>query len=145
MVDLHTLCMGCMGNNEGRDVCPHCGYEYVLGLEDKKRYDVCPLCGKPTKEVCLLTIGKSKIALEPDKYLYKSHIDKYTDDYSTVVGRVIRNKKNPTLWGIKLALGNAVEVEDASGDKRTIAADGVIPIVRNLKIRFGSSLVGEIK
>lgn len=125
--------------------CPHCGYEYVLGLEDKKRYDVCPLCGKPTKEVCLLTIGKSKIALEPDKYLYKSHIDKYTDDYSTVVGRVIRNKKNPTLWGIKLALGNAVEVENASGDKRTIAADGVIPIVRNLKIRFGNSLVGEIK
>ena len=30
MVDLHTLCMGCMGNNEGRDVCPHCGYEEAM-------------------------------------------------------------------------------------------------------------------
>lgn len=30
MVDLHTLCMGCMGNNGGRDVCPHCGYEEAM-------------------------------------------------------------------------------------------------------------------
>lgn len=30
MVDLHTLCMGCMGNNEGRDVCPLCGYEEAM-------------------------------------------------------------------------------------------------------------------
>lgn len=27
MIDLDNLCMGCMGDKEGQDVCPHCGYD----------------------------------------------------------------------------------------------------------------------
>jgi DNA-binding helix-hairpin-helix protein with protein kinase domain len=38
--------------NKYRDeilVCPHCGYEYIVGFSEKKRYEACPACNKPTK------------------------------------------------------------------------------------------------
>ena len=125
--------------------CPHCGYEYIYGFEEKKKYDVCPLCGKQTKDVCVLTTGKSKIVLEPGKYLYLCHLDKYTADYQTAVGKVVTNKNNPSLWGIKLALNENVEIEDAEGNKKTIAGEGVVPIIRNLTIKFPTGQIGEIK
>lgn len=125
--------------------CPICGYEYIYGFEEKKRYDVCPSCGKPTKDVCVLYLSKNKIVLEPEKMIYASHLDKYTSDYKTAVGKVVVNKNNPSLWGIKLALENDVEIKDCKGNEKVVAKDGVIPIVRNLKIRFKENLIGEIK
>ena len=125
--------------------CPICGYEYIYGFEEKKRYDVCPSCGKPTKDVCVLYLSKNKILLEPEKMIYASHLDKYTSDYKTAVGKVVVNKNNPSLWGIKLALENDVEIKDCEGNEKVVAKDGVIPIVRNLKIRFKENLIGEIK
>lgn len=125
--------------------CPHCGYEYIYGFEEKKKYEVCPSCGKPTKDVCVFTINKNKIVLEPEKYLYLCHLDKYTADYLTAVGKVVVNKNNPSLWGIKLALDNAVEIKDTSGNVKIIAGDGVVPIIRKLKIKFDENTVGEIK
>lgn len=125
--------------------CPICGYEYIYGFEEKKRYDVCPSCGKPTKDVCVLYLSRNKILLEPEKMIYASHLDKYTSDYKTSVGKVVVNKNNPSLWGIKLALENDVEIKDCEGNEKVVAKDGVIPIVRNLKIRFKENLIGEIK
>lgn len=125
--------------------CPYCGYEYIYGFEEKKKYDVCPLCGKQTKDVCVLTIGKNKIVPEPGKYLYLCHLDKYTADYQTAVGKVVTNKNNPSLWGIKLALNENVEIEDAEGNKKTIGGEGVVPIIRNLTIKFPTGQIGEIK
>ena len=125
--------------------CPICGYEYIYGFEEKKRYDVCPSCGKPTKDICVLYLLKNKIVLEPEKMIYASHLDKYTSDYKTAVGKVVVNKNNPSLWGIKLALENDVEIKDCEGNEKVVANDGVIPIVRNLKIRFKENLIGEIK
>ena len=63
----------------------------------------------------------------------------------TAVGKVVVNKNNPSLWGIKLALDNAVEIKDTSGNVKTIAGNGVVPIIRNLKIKFDENTVGEIK
>ena len=125
--------------------CPICRYEYIYGFEEKKRYDVCPSCGKSTKDVCVLYLSRNKILLEPEKMIYASHIDKYTSDYKTAVGKVVVNKNNPSLWGIKLALENDVEIKDCEGNEKVVAKDGVIPIVRNLKIRFKENLIGEIK
>lgn len=125
--------------------CPHCGYEYIYGFEEKKRYDTCPTCGRTTKEMCVLQISKHQICLEPNKKIYEIHLDKYSSNYDKVLATVIANKNNPSLWGIKLALPDAVEIEDGVGNVKHIAQDGVIPIVKNLKIKFNEKLTGEIK
>lgn len=124
--------------------CPHCNYSYIYGFAEKSKYVVCPLCGKPTKEVCVLHIGKSSITLDLGKTLYESHLDKYSAEYGKEVGVVVANKNNPSLWGIKLALDKDIKIEDSFGNIKTVAKTGVIPIVKNLKIKF-NNIIGEIK
>lgn len=126
-------------------ICPHCGYEYIVGFSEKKRYGQCPACDSATKELCVLSVGRSAIALELGKKIYKTHLDKYSSDYNVPLGVVIANKKNPSLWGIKLCLDHDVEIKDSSGAVKTVAADGVIPIVKSLKIKFNENVIGEIK
>ena len=125
--------------------CPSCGYEYVVGYSEKKRYAQCPACGADTREFCTLHIGRSAVALELGKKIYQSHIDKYSSNYNFPTGVVVANKKNPSVWGIKLALNNNVEIKDSAGNVKVIAQDGVIPIVKNLKIKFNESMIGEIR
>jgi hypothetical protein len=77
--------------------------------------------------------------------LYEPHLDKFSSRYSSAVGRVIANKNNPSLWGIKLALDADVEIKDSAGRTKLVAKDGVIPIIRNLKIKFNDKTIGEIR
>ena len=58
---------------------------------------------------------------------------------------VVANKNNPALWGIKLSLLNDVEIKDSEGNVKTISGTGVIPIVKNLKIKFNENTIGEIR
>ncbi|MGN0796473.1 MAG: hypothetical protein ACI4MT_05930, partial [Christensenellales bacterium] len=125
--------------------CPHCGYEYIVGYSEKKKYDICPLCGKGPKEICSLHVGRNVVSLELGKKIYISHVDKYSSEYNTAVGIVVANKNNPSLWGIKLALNSTVEIKDADGNVKQIVGNGVIPIVRNLKIKFNENTIGEIR
>ncbi len=121
-----------------------CGHEYIYGFYEKKPNAKCPGCHKPTRAFCTLIIGKGKVLLEPGKYLYRSHIDKYSGDYNEPIGKVITNKNNPSLWGIKIKLEHPILVKDRSGHEKEIAKDGVIPIIDGLKIRFEEKAIGEI-
>ena len=125
--------------------CPRCGYSYIYGFAEKKKYATCPACGAPTKAVSVLRIGKSSIVLDLGKMIYEPHLDKYSSAYGRAVGKVVANKNNPALWGIKLDLYEAVEVCDGLGNEKQIAKDGVIPIVKDLKIKFNENVIGEIK
>lgn len=125
--------------------CPYCGYEYIYGFAEKKDTEVCPACGKEKRELCVLHLGKSDITLELGKKVYVTHVDKYASDYLRAIGIVVANKKNPSVWGIKLANQNDVLIKDADGNERTVAKDGVIPIVKNLKIKFNENVIGEIR
>ena len=118
-----------------------CGKEYAYSFS---KNDKCPYCSRKTRNLCYLLINKNKIILEPGKYIYQSHIDKYSNEYNKAVGKVIVNKKNPSLWGIKLAVSKEVFIKDANGNEKTIAADGVIPIINNLKIKFDDNVIAQI-
>lgn len=123
-----------------------CGYQYAYGLAEHNTQDVCPLCKtKNQGEYCVLAVGKNRIVLEPGKKLYSHHLDKYSSYYNEVVGEVIANKKNPALWGLRVKVGGDILIKDVSGNERTIAAGGVIPIVKGLKIKFNENTIGEIK
>ena len=113
-----------------------CGYQYPYGLSEKNVYTNCPSCNKKIRELCRLRIGKHIILLELDKYIYNHHLDKYSSEYNLAMGKVIVSKKDPSRWGIKLRLDNGVEIMDSTGSIKSIEKDGVIPIIKNLKIKF---------
>ena len=89
-------------------------------------------------------IGKNRVVLEPNKYLYKPHIDKYSSEYNVPFGKVVVNKNNPSLWGIKLNLNNPILVKDSGGKEKSIDGHGVIPIINKLKVKFTDSAIAEI-
>ena len=123
-----------------------CGYHYALGLEDKTIRDTCPLCGtKDQRTHVLLTIGKNRVLIEPQKKLYSYHVDKFSSSYNEEIGEIIRNKKNPALLGIRINLGKDVLIKDSTGTQKTIPSGGVIPIIKDLKIKFNENTIGEIK
>ena len=122
-----------------------CGKEYIYGFNEKKQNEKCPYCKKKTRSFCYLHVGKNKIILEPNKYLYKIHIDKYSNEYNMQIAKIIQNKKNPSLWGIELRLDNEVYIKDKDGKEKVIKKDGVVPIVANLKIKFKEDAIAEIK
>ena len=123
-----------------------CGYQYAYGIYERSAREKCPLCNSKNQGAyCFLHIGKSKILLEPDKKLYRNHTDKYSPLYNDEVGNVIRNKKNPALWGLKVKNNGDILIKDVSGNERTVAAGGVIPIIKGLKIKFNDTTIGEIK
>ena len=121
-----------------------CGEEYVYGFYERKRNEKCPKCNKK-KKFCYLNFGRMKVLLEPGKELYKFHVDKYSSEYSEVIATVIQNKNNPSLWGIKLNLDSEVYVKDSQGTEKLIPANGVIPIVNKLKIKFPTGVVSQIE
>ena len=121
-----------------------CGNEYAYGFYERKPNAKCPHCRAATKRFCTLVIGKTRILLEPGKYLYRPHIDKYSADYHIPIGKVVANKSNPGLWGIKLDLASPVLIKDEAGQEKEVAPNGVIPIIRNLKIKFGEGTFAQI-
>ena len=122
-----------------------CGKEFIYGFEEANFNKTCPHCNKPTKTFCYIQIGKRRVALEPYKKIYKFHLDKYSSEYNKVVGIVITNKNNPSLWGIKFNLENDIQIKDKEGNVKDILGNGVVPIVNNLKIKFSDECVAEIK
>lgn len=124
--------------------CPQCHYQYIYGFEEKKINDICPACHRNTGEVCVLEIGKSQITLDEGKEIYACHLDKYSSDYQSIKGRVIRSKKNPGLLGIRLLLDKDVIVKDQTDTTKEIKRNGVIPLIHNLKIEFDDDTKGEI-
>ncbi len=123
--------------------CDKCNTDFYYDLNSKD--DKCPYCGKKIKSFCTIQVGKSIIYLEPGTSLYKFHLDKYSDEYNVEIGKVIQNKNNPSLWGIRLSLDRDVLIKDMSGTEKSVDKNGVIPIIDNLKIKFSDSTIGMIK
>ena len=121
-----------------------CGNEYIYGFFEKKANERCLVCKKTTRKFCYLTVGKNKVLLEPGKFLYEFHIDKYSSNYNTPIAKIVVNKNNPGLWGIKLALPADVLIKDKTGKEKVVAKDGVIPIINELKIKFNDTTIGQI-
>ena len=122
-----------------------CGKEYIYGFEETNLNINCPHCNKPTKAFCYIQIGKRRISLEPGKMIYKFHLDKYSSEYNEPLGKVITNKNNPSLWGIKFNLDNNIQIKDQKGIIKEIDSKGVVPIINNLKIKFSDDCIAEIK
>jgi len=125
--------------------CPACEQQYIYGYEEKAPTATCPYCNAAAKTVSTLTVGRSKIALDLGAELYETHLDKYSSQYNKAVAKVIANKNNPALWGIRLAIDHDVVIQDAQGTEKAIAVGGVVPIVHNLKIKFNENVIGEIE
>ena len=79
---------------------------------------------------------KYKLPVFPGAKLYKCQVTKDNDDYSTVCGEVIMNKKNPALWGIKNNSDKDWKFKTPDGEIKEIATGSVIPVANGIEVTF---------
>lgn len=113
--------------------CP-CGGETFLCLDGDS---LCINCGlKIPKPPILLSQSRYRVALFPGIRLYRCHTDRDSDNYKEITGEVIRNPKNPAIWGLRNLSDSIWTVENKDGSVKQIAKNEVLVVTRAIKISF---------
>ena len=124
-------------------VCPGCGAE-VFYDSDKETKGVAHTCWSCQQTITIpskLIIGKSNILLTSDTKIFSHYL---REDYNmeTVVGEVVQNPNNPSLWGIKNEDKENWTYIKADGTQIPVTVGKSAAIVKGTKIDFGK-LIGE--
>jgi serine/threonine protein kinase len=118
--------------------CP-CGSEFFASdVKTKVRQGVfeCSACKLQCSYPMKLEIKTHPIYLFPHNKLYKCHTDRDSDDYKTVTGEVVQNKKDRGLWGIKNLSGTAWQCSYGGSPGKTLPTEGVLPVSERARIEF---------
>ncbi len=113
--------------------CP-CGGETFLDLTGDS---LCVNCGaKIPKPPVLRTQNRYTVALFPGITLYRCHIDQDSDDYKEISGEIIRNPKQPAIWGLRNLSEQAWNVEYKDTTMKSLKKNEVAVITKIKKIQF---------
>lgn len=115
--------------------CPNCNEEMFAsdGPESK-----CFECEKQLLRWNALETRSYHVPLFIGSKLYLRHVDSSEDDINSVIGEVIANKKNPSLYGIRnlSTLNWKVNLPDET--QRAVAPNEVAPVQSGFVIEFGN-------
>lgn len=119
--------------------CPKCGAE-VFFDEIKTAQSVAHICWGCQGAVQMpitLVIGNSRVLMQKDARLYSHFV--YDDyDMTTIVGKVVQNPKNPSLWGIKNESKDNWTYIKPDGTQVPVAIGSTAAIAKGVKFNFGS-------
>lgn len=129
----------------GITACPNCGAE--IFYDDHKAASgiahTCWNCGNAVRMPSSLVVGKNRVLLLKDTKLYAHHIcGNY--DMTTVVGTVVQNPNNPSLWGIKNESTENWTYVKPDGMQIPVAIGRSAAIAKGVKIDFGQ-MTGEFE
>ncbi|MCL2925793.1 MAG: serine/threonine protein kinase [Trichodesmium sp. MAG_R04] len=128
--------------------CTHCGEENFYDVDTLKKQgklNPCRSCGKEIVTPPPTRISSKIIMLNHDTKLFPHHVDegkKY--DFSAPVAQVVRNPKNPNLWGLKNLTTTKWVVTTANNNIKDVKPGRSVTLAVGTKINFGTEL-GEIK
>lgn len=125
--------------------CPDCDQE-VFFDEHKVQTGVghsCWNCGRMVQYPVSIIIGKSRVLLRKSAKLFSHNING-DYDMDTVVGEVVQNPNNPSLWGIKNESKDNWTYIRPDGQQIPVAVGRSAAIAKGAKIGFGQ-YVGEFQ
>lgn len=121
--------------------CP-CVSETFLDLSGDS---LCINCGlKIPKPPVLHTQNRYAVVLFPGIKLYRCHTDRDSDDYREVTGEVIRNPKNPAIWGLRNISDKTWNAKAKDGSVKQIGKNDVLVITRTEQIEF-TNCIGSVE
>ena len=68
--------------------------------------------------------------------LYRCHTDRDSDDFREITGEVIRNPKNPAIWGLRNLSHDIWKVENKDGTVKPIDKHTVLVVTKVKQIHF---------
>lgn len=125
--------------------CPTCGAEVFFDANkiDLQVAHTCWNDGTAVKIPARMIVGKSNILLNKDAKVYSHHI-KTDYDMSTVVGTVVQNPNNPSVWGVRNESSENWTYIKPDGTQIPVPNGRSAQIMSNVKINFGN-VTGEFK
>lgn len=113
-----------------------CGGETFYDVE--KSISVCCNCGNRLPKPLFLNMDKDLVPLTLDKLLYDG-AHSQPEQVCRPIGKVVANKKNPSLWGIQNLSDHTWQC--TLPDQRTIEVEPkkAVPIFRGSNIDFGTA------
>ncbi|MBQ8170914.1 MAG: serine/threonine protein kinase [Oscillospiraceae bacterium] len=116
--------------------CPCGGQSFVQSYEkDEDGKLICP-CGTHFAPPLCLTDGKSRVLLCDGTRIY--------DDDLAATAEVVRNKLNPSLWGLKNHTADTWQCTLPNGQEKQIAPDSAAPIFTGTRLSINGAML-EIK
>ena len=119
-------------------ICPKCEAEtfYDSTKEQLGAAHTCWNCDKVLHIPSKIIINKNTILIMEDTKLYSHHIN---NDFNmkTVVGKVLINPSNPSIWGIKNMTKTNWTYVQGDGTQIPVASGKAATIAKNVKIDFG--------
>lgn len=102
----------------------------------------CLGCGRkiPKPPVLNCHNGKYTPVLFPGVKLYRCHVEKSSDDYNEIMGEVVRNPKNPGIWGLRNLSDMVWNAETLDGQLRPVARGQIAPIMQIKALHFPDGL-----
>ncbi len=120
--------------------CPHCGKKTFV---DPTANTTCTECNKTINKPAAVKIGHYLIPLVPGQKIFLSQVS-LEEDHTKAVATVVRNPKNPDLWGIRNESNSQWTVTTPTGEVKLLEHGSVMPAKPGLKIRFTKDGNGEI-
>ena len=112
-----------------------CGEETFLSPGEDS---LCINCGRKIPRPPMLNChnGKYMLPLFPGVRLYRCHVDKLSDDYCEVIGEVVRNPKNPGVWGLRNLSDMVWNAETQDGEIRPVGRGQIAPVMQIKALHF---------
>lgn len=112
---------------------------YDEEIEKNGAAHVCWNCQNAVTVPSKLVIGKSRVLLNQNAKLKRHHV--YGDyDMETVVGSIVQNPKNPSLWGVRNEDSVNWTYEKPDGTQIPVEQGRTAGIAKGVKIHFADSL-----
>jgi serine/threonine protein kinase len=125
-------------------ICPKCGWETVYPTDGASAECMNAKCGNIMPKMLVLEVKRNKVVLYPGMKLYGNHIGG-TDDFDVVIGEVVQNKKNASLWGIKNLTDDTWQETTPDANTKSIDKNGAVRALSGIKVSFGNGVTAEIK
>lgn len=119
------------------DICAcNCGAQgFISGSEtDSDGRIICP-CGNHYQPPLALHLGRQRILLFDGAKLFSDDVN--------VIGEVVRNKLNPSLWGLKNLSDTTWECTLPNGQEKQTAPGSAVPVFNGTRVVI-SGVPGEI-
>lgn len=111
-----------------------CGNETFYDID--KPVSVCFNCNTTLPELLLLNIDKQYIPLFVRSRIFGGY-QRSNGQKADIIGDVVSNKKNPSLWGIRNKTEQTWQCTMPNQRTISVPPDGVVPIFRGVSINFG--------
>lgn len=104
----------------------------------------CVNCGKKLGKPLMLSVGRNRVAMFPGQKTYSCHTKESSDDFRAATGEVIRNKNNPSLWGLRNLSPDVWYMTMPDGSQKDVKSGEVVPILKGVAVTFAGGVKGEM-